>query len=106
MSQRPFLILTLFLCSLIAPLTISPTFSASAEDVVVCCDSKTVDLHLIGSSSAGSLTPFAQKLADVSQTATIANAVTSEEEVGVWTLASVWTGAYPTDVWQLSIPMK
>jgi len=106
MSQRPFLILTLFLCSLIAPLTISPTFSASAEDVVVCCDSETVELHLLGSSSAGSLTPFAQKLADVSQTATIANAVTSEEEVGVWTLESVWTGAYPTDVWELSIPYE
>jgi hypothetical protein len=89
-----------------APLAISPAFSASAEDVVVCCDPETVDLHLLGSSSAGSLSPFAQKLADISQTATIANAVTSEEEVGVWTLNSVWTGAYPSAVWQLSIPYE
>ena len=89
-----------------APLAISPAFSASAEDVVVCCDPETVDLHLLGSSSAGSLSPFAQKLADISQTATIANAVTSEEEVGVWTLESVWTGAYPSAVWQLSIPYE
>ena len=89
-----------------APLAISPAFSASAEDVVVCCEPETVDLHLLGSSSAGSLSPFAQKLADISQTATIANAVTSEEEVGVWTLNSVWTGAYPSAVWQLSIPYE
>jgi hypothetical protein len=106
MSQQPFLILTLFICSLMAPMAISPAMVATAEEVVVCCDSETVDLHLLGSSSAGSLTPFAQKLADVSQTATIADAVTSEEEVGVWTLDSVWTGAYPADVWQFSIPYE
>ncbi|MFB1037837.1 MAG: hypothetical protein QMC50_01310, partial [Candidatus Poseidoniaceae archaeon] len=79
---------------------------ASAEEVVICCDSETVDLHLLGSSSSGTLTPFAQKLADVSQTATISNAVTSEEVVGVWTLNSVWTGSYPSDTWTLSIPYE
>ena len=106
MSQRPFLILTLFLCSLMAPMAISPTMVASAGEVVVCCDSETVDLHLLGSPSSGTLTPFAQELADISQIATISNAVTSEEEVGVWTLNSVWTGAYPSDTWTLSIPYE
>ena len=106
MSQRPFLILTLFICSLMAPMAISPVMVASAEEVVICCDSETVDLHLLGSSSSGTLTPFAQKLADVSQTATISNAVTSEEVVGVWTLNSVWTGSYPSDTWTLSIPYE
>ncbi len=77
MSQRPFLILTLFICSLMAPMAISPVMVASAEEVVICCDSETVDLHLLGSSSSGTLTPFAQKLADVSQTATISYAVLS-----------------------------
>ena len=106
MSQRPFLILTLFICSLMAPMAISPVMVASAEEVVVCCDSETVDLHLLGSSSSGTLTPFAQKLADVSQAATISNAVTSEEVVGVWTLNSVWTGSYPSEIWTLSIPYE
>ena len=106
MSQRPFLILTLFICSLMAPMAISPVMVVSAEEVVICCDSETVNLHLLGSSSSGTLTPFAQKLADVSQTATISNAVTSEEVVGVWTLNSVWTGSYPSDTWTLSIPYE
>ncbi|MDE0557458.1 MAG: hypothetical protein OSB30_03170 [Candidatus Poseidoniaceae archaeon] len=106
MSQQPFLILTLFLCSLMAPMAISPAMIATADEVVVCCDPETVDLHLLGSSSSGTLSPFSQKLADVSQMATISNAVTSEEEVGVWTLNSVWTGSYPSDVWTLSIPYE
>jgi hypothetical protein len=106
MSQRPFLILTLFICSLMAPMAISPAMVATAEEVVVCCDSETVDLHLLGSSSSGTLSPFSQKLADVSQMATISNAVTSEEEVGVWTLNSVWTGPYPSGTWTLSIPYE
>ena len=89
-----------------APMAISPTMVASADEVVVCCDSETVDLHLLGTSSSGTLTPFAQKLADISQTATISNAVTSEEVVGVWTLNSVWTGSYPSDIWTLSIPYE
>ena len=87
-------------------MAISPVMVASAEEVVVCCDSETVDLHLLGSSSSGTLTPFAQKLADVSQAATISNAVTSEEVVGVWTLNSVWTGSYPSEIWTLSIPYE
>lgn len=89
-----------------APMAISPAMIATAEEVVVCCDSETVDLHLLGSPSAGTLTPFSQKLADVSQMATISNAVTSEEEVGSWTLNSVWTGSYPSDTWTLSIPYE
>jgi hypothetical protein len=106
MSQRPFLILTLFICSLMAPMAISPAMIATADEVVVCCDSETVDLHLLGSPSSGTLSPFSQKLADVSQMATISNAVTSEEEVGVWTLNSVWTGPYPSGTWTLSIPYE
>jgi hypothetical protein len=106
MSQQPFLILTLFICSLMAPMAISPAMIATADEVVVCCDAETVDLHLLGTSSSGTLTPFAQELADVSQTATIANAVVSEEEVGSWTLNSVWTGPYPSDTWTLSIPYE
>ena len=82
-----------------APMAISPAMIATADEVVVCCDSETVDLHLLGSPSSGTLTPFSQKLADVSQMATISNSVTSEEEVGSWTLNSVWTGSYPSDTW-------
>jgi len=106
MLQRPFLILTIFLCSIAAPIAISPAFSASAEEVIVCCEPETVDLHLLGPSSSGTLSPFIQELGDISQIATIANAVTSEEEVGSWTLNSIWTGAYPSDVWQFSIPYE
>lgn len=106
MSQRPFLILTLFLCSLAAPMAFSPAYTASAEEVVVCCDAETVDLHLLGTSSAGTLSPFAKKLSDEPQIATIANAVTSEESVGIWSLNAIWPGDYPSDTWQLSIPYE
>jgi len=106
MLQRPFLILTIFLCSIAAPFANSPAFTASAEETEVCCEPEEVDLHLIGASSSGMLTPFIQELSETSQIATIANAVTSEEEVGSWTLNSIWTGAYPSDVWQFSIPYE
>ena len=76
---------------------------SSAEPTVVCCDSShNVELYLVGSST-GDLTPFSQKLSDESSNAVIANSITSEEEVGVWSLGKVWPGSIPESNWDLTI---
>lgn len=86
-----------------SPLTESFIDTAKAEDVVVCCDSADVELHLLGSASSGTMSPFSQDLTDTTSTATIANAVTSEETVGKWVLPNVWPGTIPANTWQVAI---
>lgn len=85
------------------PLVDSFVGTASAEDTLVCCDSADVELHLLGSSSAGTMSPFSQDLGETTTTATIANAVTSEETVGKWVLPNVWSGTIPAKTWEVSI---
>ena len=86
-----------------SPLADSFVGNAVAEDTVVCCDSAEVELHLLGSASSGTMSPFSQDLTDTTSTATIANAVTSEETVGKWVLPNVWPGTIPANTWQVSI---
>ena len=86
-----------------SPLVDSFVGNAMAEDTVVCCDSAEVELHLLGSASSGSMSPFSQDLTDTTTTATIANAVTSEETVGKWVLPNVWPGTIPANTWKVSI---
>ncbi len=76
---------------------------AQAEDTTVCCDSVGVSLHLIGSDSSGSLTPFVQDLTETTMTKTIATAVASEETVGTWSLPEVWPGTVPASTWEVEI---
>ena len=76
---------------------------AQAEDTTVCCDSVGVSLHLIGSDSSGSLTPFVQDLTETTMTKTIATAVASEETVGTWSLPEVWPGTVPASTWEVDI---
>ena len=76
---------------------------AEAEDTIVCCDSISQNLYLIGSDSSGSLSPFAQDLGETTITKTIANAVASEETVGTWSLPEVWPGTVPASTWSLSM---
>lgn len=76
---------------------------AQAEDTTVCCDSVGVSLHLIGSDSSGSLTPFIQDLTETTMTKTIATAVASEETVGTWSLPEVWPGTVPASTWEVDI---
>lgn len=76
---------------------------AEAEDTIVCCDSISQNLYLIGSDSSGTLSPFAQDLGETTMTKTIANAVASEETVGTWSLPEVWPGTVPASTWSLSM---
>ena len=76
---------------------------AQAEDTTVCCDSVGVSLHLMGSDSSGSLTPFIQDLTETTMTKTIATAVASEETVGTWSLPEVWPGTVPASTWEVEI---
>lgn len=103
MSWRPLLFATIFLVAIMAPMNSNLVGFAEAEDTVVCCDSVGLDLHLIGSESSGTLSPFVQDLGDTTMTKTIANAVTSEETVGTWSLPEVWPGTVPASTWTLSM---
>ena len=104
MSARPLLIMLIFLASMAAPFSVNYIGDASAEDTLVCCDTAAVDLYLLGSASAGTLSPFSQDLsADTSSSATIAGSVTSEESVGKWVLPNVWPGTVPANTWKVSI---
>ncbi len=103
MKARPFLFVLIFIASMMSPMVDSFVGTAMAEDTVVCCDSAEVDLHLLGSASSGSMSPFSQDLTDTTTAATIANAVTSEETVGKWVLPNVWPGTIPANSWKVSI---
>jgi len=84
-----------------SPLSTQLIKPASAESTIVCCDdAHSVDLYLIGGAS-GELTPFSQKLSDEVSSAVISNSVTSEEEVGIWSLGKVWPGSIPESNWDL-----
>jgi len=91
------LILVLLMISL--PFSSHLSGIAEAEAVVVCCDdSHDVDLYLSGGSS-GILTPFSQLLEDETSNALITNSITSQEEVGVWSMGKVWPGSIPESNW-------
>tara|TARA_B110000902_G_scaffold92408_1_gene109679 strand:- start:30 stop:2069 length:2040 start_codon:yes stop_codon:yes gene_type:complete len=103
MTARPFLFVLVFLASMMSPFVDSFVGTATAEDTVVCCDSAEVELHLLGSASSGTMSPFSQDLTDTATSATIANAVTSEETVGKWVLPNVWPGTIPANTWTISM---
>ncbi len=103
MSWRPLLFASIFLVAIIAPMNSSLVGQAEAEDTIVCCDSISQNLYLIGSDSSGTLSPFAQDLGETTMTKTIATAVTSEETVGTWSLPEVWPGTVPASTWSLSM---
>ena len=90
-------ILVLMLVSI--PFSSAFISAAEAESTVVCCDSAhPVELYLIGGST-GQLSPFSQLLVDDASNAVIANSITSQETVGVWSLGRVWPGAIPESDW-------
>ena len=103
MSWRPLLFASIFLVAILAPMNSSLVGQAEAEDTIVCCDSISQNLYLIGSDSSGTLSPFAQDLGETTMTKTIANAVASEETVGTWSLPEVWPGTVPSSTWSLSM---
>ena len=103
MSWRPLLFASIFLVAILAPMNSSLVGQAEAEDTIVCCDSISQNLYLIGSDSSGTLSPFAQDLGETTMTKTIANAVASEETVGTWSLPEVWPGTVPASTWSLSM---
>jgi hypothetical protein len=61
-----------------------------------------VELYLIGGST-GQLSPFSQLLVDDASNSVIANSITSQETVGVWSLGRVWPGSIPESDWNLVI---
>ncbi len=102
-NKRVLLILSVFFFATLTPFSQTISTNASAEPVQVCCDSASVvDLFLIGDTS-GQLTPFSQKLDTESSSAIIANAITSEEELGIWSMGDVWPGEVPESTWSFGI---
>ena len=94
-------VLVLMLVSI--PFSSSFINSVEAESTVVCCDNAhAVELYLIGGST-GQLSPFSQLLADDESNAVIANSITSQETVGVWSLGRVWPGSIPESDWNFVI---
>ena len=103
MTARPVFFVVIFIASMMSPLADTLVGNTMAEDAVVCCDSASVELHLLGSASSGSMSPFSQDLADTATAGTIVNAVTSEETVGKWALSNVWAGTIPANTWTVSM---
>jgi hypothetical protein len=103
MSSRPLVFASLFLVALMAPMSGHLIGTAQAEGTVVCCDSVDVGLHLLGSDSSGTMSPFMQDLSDSTRTKTITTAVASEETVGTWSLPDVWPGTVPASTWTLRV---
>ena len=78
----------------------------SAEPVQVCCDSSSdVNLYLTGG-TMGDLTPFSQKLDSESNSFSVTNSITSEEEIGTWSMDKVWPGDIPESTWSFEIYYK
>ena len=85
------------------PFSSSVIGSSEGQSAVVCCDdAHDVELYLIGGST-GELTPFSQLLTDEANNAVIANSITSQETVGVWSFGRVWPGSIPESTWNLVI---
>ena len=77
--------------------------SVEAQPTVVCCDNAhLVELYLLGGST-GQLSPFSQQLTDDTSNAVIANSITSQETVGLWSLGRVWPGSVPESDWNFVI---
>ncbi len=102
LNRASSILLVLILASLI-PFTNVLVKPVSAEPVQVCCDSASVvDLYLVGDSN-GDLTPFSQKLDSDSSFVSISNSITSEEEIGSWSMGAVWPGDVPDSTWSFAI---
>ena len=95
--------LMLIFMMLSIPFSSSVISYSEAQSAVVCCDdAHVVELYLVGGST-GELTPFSQLLTDEANNAVIANSITSQETVGVWSFGRVWPGSIPDSTWNLVI---
>ena len=95
--------LMLIFMMLSIPFSSSVISYSEAQSAVVCCDdAHDVELYLVGGST-GELTPFSQLLTDEANNAVIANSITSQETVGVWSFGRVWPGSIPDSTWNLII---
>ena len=95
--------LMLIFMMLSIPFSSSVISYSEAQSAVVCCDdAHDVELYLVGGST-GELTPFSQLLTDEANNAVIANSITSQETVGVWSFGRVWPGSIPDSTWNLAI---
>jgi len=104
-SRATSILVVLILASLL-PFSTSIVIPVSAEPVQVCCDSPSdVNLYLIGG-TLGDLTPFEQKLDSESSSVSISNSVTSEVEIGSWSMGEVWPGDVPESTWSFEIYYK
>lgn len=100
--HRSFVVLAVLLISAAAPLV-------HAEEVAAegfCCGASEVELFLLGTSDAGSLSPFAERLAESAEEVVIASSISSEEVVATWRLADLGGGEVPEGTWQLRLPVR
>ena len=105
LATRPGRVVHLVLIFMMLSIPVSSGVISSSEiqSAVVCCDdAHDVELYLIGGST-GELTPFSQLLTDEANNAVIANSITSQETVGVWSFGRVWPGSIPESTWNLVI---
>ncbi|MAU74509.1 MAG: hypothetical protein CBC92_003600 [Euryarchaeota archaeon TMED132] len=106
MFGRATTILLVFICASLMPLSTTFVNSVAAEPVQVCCDTaSSVDLYLVEGAS-GDLTPFSQKLDSESSSVAISNSITSEEQIGTWSMGKVWPGEVPESTWSFAIHYK
>ena len=93
---------------MLAPLVFVPSATAvegrSTSDII-CCPATDVELFMLGSADSGTLSPFAERLADDPESAVIANAVTSEEVVATWRLQDLYAGEVPESTWSIRLPL-
>ncbi len=106
MFSRATTLLLVLICATLMPFSTTFTNTAAAEPVQVCCDTaSSVDLYLVEGAS-GDLTPFSQKLDTDSSSVSISNSITSEEQIGTWSMSQVWPGDVPESTWSFSIHYK
>ena len=106
MFSRATTLLLVLICATLMPFSTTFTNTATAEPVQVCCNTaSSVDLYLVEGAS-GDLTPFSQKLDTDSSSVSISNSITSEEQIGTWSMSQVWPGDVPESTWSFSIHYK
>ena len=75
----------LILCAILL-LSCYPVYQVAADSVEVCCDSGSIELHLIGPAASGTLSPFDSSLLAESEEVTISDAIAHQKEIATWSI--------------------
>ena len=100
--RRPLLVLAVLLLAGAAPFVHAESVAAEG----FCCGASEVELFLLGTADAGTLSPFAERLSDSAEEVVIASSISSEEVVATWRLPDLSGGDVPEGTWQLRLPVR